>query len=127
MRAAAPDLKDSVVDELAARSRGLMVGDIERLVVDPYLTGLPTYVPTHPNNTCDPLTENCCEQLLDFDQISLMADHAGFIAGFGFRRYALAETVGLDIVRQAINAAMALLENSGIRLSPYYVVELQRS
>ena len=103
-----------------------MSGDIERSVVEPHLTGSPTYVPTHPTNTCD-LTGNWCEQLLDLDQISLMADHAGFIAGFGFRRYALAETVGLDIVRQAINAAMALLANSGIRLSPYYVVELQRS
>ena len=127
MRAAAPDLNDSVVDELAARFRGLMVGDIERLVVQPYLTGLPPYVPTHLTNTCDPLRENWCEQLLDFDQISLMADHAGFIARFGFGRYALAGAVGQDIVRQSLNAAMALLGHSGIRLALYYVFELQRS
>ena len=51
MRAAAPDPNDSFVDELVDRSRGLMSGDIERSVVEPHLTGSPTYVPTHPDLT----------------------------------------------------------------------------
>lgn len=126
VRAAAPDLSDSVVDDLATRSRGLMVGDIERLVVEPYRAGLPTYLPAHPTNTCDPLTGNWCEQLLDFDRLTVMADQAGFSARLGFGRYALAGTLGQDAVRRSLNLAMTLLRKNGIRLAPYYVVELHR-
>jgi len=56
VRAAAPDLSDSVVDDLAARSRGLIVGDIERLVVEPYRAGLPTFFPPTPPTPATPLT-----------------------------------------------------------------------
>ena len=126
VRAAAPDLSDSVVDDLAARSRGLIVGDIERLVVEPYRAGLPTFFPAHPTNTCDPLTGNWCEQLLDFDRLRVMAEQAGLRATFGFGRYALAGTVGQDTVRRSLNAAMTMLGKNGIRLAPYYFVELHR-
>ena len=54
VRAAAPDLSDSVVDDLAARSRGLIVGDIERLVVEPYRAGLPTFFPPTPPTPATP-------------------------------------------------------------------------
>ena len=126
VRAAAPDLSDSVVDDLAARSRGLIVSDIERLVVEPYRAGLPTFLPAHPTNTCDPLNGNWCEQLLDFDRLRVMAEQAGLRATFGFGRYALAGTVGQDTVRRSLNAAMTMLGKNGIRLAPYYFVELHR-
>ena len=127
LRAAAPDLDVAVIDELAARSRGLMVGDIERLVVEPHLAGLPTYHPAHPTNTCDPLTGNWCEQLLDFDLIRDMADQAGLVAQISIGRYALAGTLGQDVVRRSLNTAITLLGSQGIRLAPYYVVSLHRS
>lgn len=127
VRAAAPDLDDSTIDELAHRSRGLMAGDIERLVVQPYLAGRPAYHPAHPTNTCDPKTGNWCEQLLTFDQIREMSRQAGLVAHVSVGRYALAGALGQDVVRRSLNAAIRVLGREGIRLAPYYVVSLQRS
>lgn len=127
VRAAAPDLPDAVVDDLAERSRGLMAGDIERLVVEPYLAGRPTYRPAHPSNTCDPLTGNWCEQLLDFDWIVASASHAGLAARVSAGRYAMAGTPRQDVLRRSLNAGIAALGSQGIRLAPYYVVECRRS
>jgi len=55
-----------------------------------------------------------------------MAEQAGLRATFGFGRYALAGTVGQDTVRRSLNAAMTMLGKNGIRLAPYYFVELHR-
>lgn len=127
VQAAAPDLPDLVIDDLAQRSRGLMAGDIERLVVEPYLAGRPTYHPVHPSNTCDPLSGNWCEQLLDFDWIVAAAGRAGLTARVTAGRYAMAGTPQQDILRRFLNAGIATLGSQGIRLAPYYVVDCRRS
>lgn len=126
VRAAAPDLSEVVVDDLAERSRGLMAGDIERLVVEPYLAGRPTFRPAHPSNTCDPLTGNWCEQLLDFDWIVAVAARAGLTARVSAGRYAMAGTPKQDVLRRSLNAGMVALGSQGIRLAPYYVVDCRR-
>jgi hypothetical protein len=127
VRRAAPDLPDAAVDDLAKRSRGLMDGDIERLVVNPYLAGRPTYRPSHPSNTCDPITGNWCEQLLDFDWIVSAAANAGLVASIGAGRYSMAGSLKEDLVRQTLNAGIATLGAQGIRLAPFYVVTCERS
>ena len=126
IRDSAPDLDEEIVRELAARSRGLRVGDIESRVVIPYLKGLPTYSPSHPTNTCDPSTGNWCEQLLTFNEIDLAAKPAGLRAEFGFGRYALSGKRLEDFVRSSLNVGMSLLGQHGLRLAPYYFVSLTR-
>lgn len=127
IRDSAPDLDDAIVRELAERSRGLRVGDIESRVVVPYLKGQPTYSPSHPTNTCDPLTGNWCEQLFTFNEIDSAAKHAGLRADFGFGRYALSGKRLEDSVRISLNLGMSLLGQHGLRIAPYYFVSLTRA
>lgn len=123
---AAPHLDDQTVRELAEKSRGLRIGDIEAAVLAPYLNGLPTYAPSHPTNTCDPMTGNWCEQLLSFEDISSMADATGLQAQFGFGQYAMSGHPPQDFVRRSLNVAMGMLGRHGLRLAPYYFVSLTR-
>ena len=123
----APDLSPAVVDELASRSRGLTLNDIQALVIDPYLAGLPTYAPRHPTNTCDPLTGNWCEQLLDFDWIISTASDAGFEAKISAGKYAMSGTFAADSVRRMLNVGILLLGSRGIHLAPHYFVSCTRS
>ena len=127
IRNAAPHLDDKTVLELAERSRGLRIGDIETAVLDPYLNGLPTYAPSHPTNTCDPMTGNWCEQLLSFEDINSMAKASGLRAQFGFGRYATSGHQPQDFVRRSLNLAMGMLGRHGLRLAPYYFVSLTRA
>ena len=63
--AAAPHLKGEEVQELAARTRGQAREDIVRCVEEYTRTGKLPAFPEHPTNTCDPLTGNWAERLMD--------------------------------------------------------------
>jgi len=126
IKKAAPHLDDETIRELAGKSRGLRIGDLEAAVLTPYLKGLPTYEPSHPTNTCDPMTGNWCEQLLSFEDIGSMANASGLQAQFGFGQYAMSGHRPQDFVRRSLNVAMGMIGRYGLRLAPYYSVSLTR-
>lgn len=76
---AAPTLEPGEIDQLARATRGLKKEDISEAVARFCRQGTMP-IPAHPTNTCDPLTGNWGERLLDFDELRRLARAAGFAA-----------------------------------------------
>ena len=121
---AAPQLSPAELDALAARTRGMRIGDIQ-LTAERYvsLKQLPPE-PTHPTNTCDPYTGNWCEQLLDPREL------ARKLTTLGVTSKALAGYYGTGRVGSNVKRTLRLLANIGVaragslglRAAPFYCV-----
>lgn len=118
----APDLTAETADTLASETRGLIKADIERCVDEFRAKGEITYRVDHPTNTCDPLTGNWCEHLMDFIWIKRTLTNAGFDAEIKPHPYNSHGPTHKRAVKQFLNTAIRVLGRSGFLLSPYYVV-----
>lgn len=121
-----PGLDERTVNRLVSATRGLMKPDIERCVDDFRREGRIARAPDHATNTCDPLTGNWAERLMDLVWLSdLLATH-------GFETDVLPGYWGgaSDALRRTVKSALNLLISNvaalRFRLAPYYVVIADR-
>jgi SAM-dependent methyltransferase len=126
IRAHRPELSEEQVGRLARMTRGLRRTDIERSA-DEYLErGDIAYRPDHPTNTCDPLTGNWAEHLLDLRHVEQVLRRAGFEVEILSGYYGASGRPPVRLAKQLVNLGIQTLGRRGMPLAPYYVVCAQR-
>lgn len=121
IRGRAPTLGLEQVDALAALTRGLARQDVEAAVDSFLSTGALPRAPAHPTNTCDPITGNWAERLMDPFALPQILVRAGLDAhiepgyyGFhvGWRAF----------VGSILNEVIRVTGAAGLRFAPYYIL-----
>ena len=123
----ASTLTRAEVDLLGKQTRGLVRSDIEETVRQYLDSGEISYRITHPTNTCDPLTGNWCENLLDFRWLLSTARSAGFNAKFSKGLYSPSCSSLRGLLRLIFNILNRSLGTFGFKFSPFYILILQPS
>jgi 2-polyprenyl-3-methyl-5-hydroxy-6-metoxy-1,4-benzoquinol methylase len=122
IKSAAPRLSPAIVEILAKRTRGLAAPDILAAVKTYQATSELPPEPEHPTNTCDPLTGNWDEHLLDpfmlLDQLESHGFRGQVLTGYYPRRGNLPK----QCVTRILNAVISRSSWLGLRLAPHYVV-----
>ena len=119
------DLAD--VDFLSKSTRGLIKSDIEKLVHEYMLTGSLSYRISHPTNTCDPITGNWCEHLLEFEWLCSTAESFGFEPKISKGKYSPDRLTKKNVFRWIFNVANRISGPLGFAFSPFYILTLKPS
>jgi 2-polyprenyl-3-methyl-5-hydroxy-6-metoxy-1,4-benzoquinol methylase len=120
------DSKD--LEKLTAFTRGLRKDDIERKVKEFIETGkLPEPI-NHPTNTCDPITGNWTEHLVELDEYKRLFEKHGFsftiIPGFYNTKYNLPF---INYLTPILNKLIKRYKNKGVYLAPFIGLTGKRS
>jgi hypothetical protein len=117
------ELQTSEFNRLVLSSRGLIVSDIEKYLLEFIVSGNFDYTPDDPTNTCDALTGNWFERLMDPYNLqikfncefeNIYVDHGYYYSIFSDRNF---------IPKFFINLLMKLIPTkASIRLAPYYII-----
>lgn len=118
----APHLGQDDIEKLAHATRGLIARDIERVVDEFCATRTITYSPGHPSNTCDPLTGNWAEQLMDTGDVSKMLSDSGFEVSVVPGYYDSAGESCKRVVKEMLNHAINRLGAYCLVAAPYYAI-----
>ena len=125
IRRHAPDLAPGDVAMLASSTRG-MVEDGIRAAVDRFrATGQRPEPPAHPTNTCDPLTGNWAEHLMDPFDLAAELSEAGMRAGVEAGRYGFYRGIR-GAIAFPLNRLIGVLGKRGLALAPHYVLVGER-
>ncbi len=119
----APALTAPQVDRLAVQTRGLKVEDIQACVDEYLRTGQIGYRPDHPTNTCDPLTGNWSERLMDTRWIARVFQEEGFQVSLRCGYYAFANRRLTRSIKAVLNALLWLSGGKMLLLAPYYMID----
>lgn len=118
----APHLEQDVVEKLAQATRGLIKHDIERVVDGYCATRSIACSPAHPSNTCDPLTGNWAEHLMDTGEVSKMLSDTGFKVSVLPGYYDSAGKSYKRVIKEALNRAISLSGTYCLVAAPYYAI-----
>jgi hypothetical protein len=111
-------------DMLAIRTRGMRMDDIIK-AVNLYLSEkIMPKEPEHPTNTCDPLTGNWCERLINPHGLAKKLQKEGFSVKLfpGFYGTGDKDSRLKESARYFANWAIALSSNFGLHIAPYYCI-----
>ncbi|MEO6713939.1 MAG: methyltransferase domain-containing protein [Mycobacteriales bacterium] len=125
IRAHAPALSAADVERLTVATRGLMTGDIEAAVDRFVADGMLPQPPVHPTNTCDPLTGNWAEHLMDPYRLAADLSAAGVPCRVEAGYYAF-NSGARGVAGAVLNRAVRVTGKLGLRMAPYYVLVGQR-
>lgn len=121
-----PHLNENDMELLAQKSRGLIKKDIEFLV-DTFLeTGNINYVMKHPTNTCDPLTGNWTEHLIDLYWLLKILKQNGFHAEIEHNKYALSDSMIKNLPKMLLNFCLLLVKKDTLWFSPTYSLTVKK-
>ena len=117
------ELSQETVDTLTEKTRGMREDDIRKFLSD-YRDGNPiTISPDHPTNTCDPLTGNWAERMMDpFSLIKDAKQHGlelNVLPGFWSLDQGSAVKNGF---KKISNVGISLAKTKGLSRSPYYIL-----
>ncbi len=118
----APQLSDSIIDELALSTRGLMQDDII-LEIDEYIkNGKSTYRCKHATVTCDPYTGNWAENDIDTKDLQAYLTSKGFDTKIvnGFYSYSANKTKSLP--KTILNLIVRFTGFNCLLFSPSYTL-----
>ena len=118
----APKLEKTHVEKLARATRGLMKQDIEKCVDEYHRKGSISYQPDHPTNTCDPLTGNWCEHLMDFDWLAQAVEASGFSVKILPGAYFISGSFPKRSAKILINALLRVFGRMCMFLAPHFVL-----
>jgi len=118
-----PQLTEKEVVRLASATRGLNTGDIRRVVADYVETGHVSFPINHPTNTCDPLTGNWCEHLIDLGWLKSELEGIGYSVKIHPGIYHTYRTDIKSCIKRLLNSIIAIFDYQGLIVAPYYVVE----
>jgi hypothetical protein len=120
----APDLSSYEVDEITARTRGMIELDLINVVNDYKISKKLPPKPEHPTNTCDPYTGNWEEHLMDIYQLKNQLEEVGFkskiIPGYFGNSDKRGKIVN-NIVVPRLNALINL-PKYGICIAPFFIL-----
>jgi len=116
------------VEMLTCRTRGMRKDDIEKAVrLFEVAHQLPP-VPSHPTNTCDPITGSWQERLLDVPAVTRTFEESGFsvtvVPGYYGSGIALSNRArrGKKVAASMLNCAIAYLGPRGVRIAPCLIL-----
>ncbi len=126
IRQAAPSISMVECDALSAATRGLKKEDIEQCARHYQQTGKISAKPEHPTNTCDPLTGNWQERLLNIEAVKKTLTDLGFTvriaAGYYDARSASSMvTIAKRSAAHIVNYMISWLGPNGVRISPCFM------
>jgi len=117
-----PEVDDVEIDRLTKQTRGLILKDIEILLSEYKSSGILSYSPNHPTNTCDPLTGNWIEQLHDVPKlISILKTNMNrALVKSSYYMYSPNRLV--QLIKTTLNCIIHFTGRFGLRISPYYII-----
>ncbi len=118
----ASQIKPSDVEFLAKATRGLIKEDIEKCVDEFLSAGSISYKMEHPTNTCDPLTGNWSEHLMDLNWLEKYLQKLGFTTQIICGYYPINGPWINQGIKTIINAWIKLRTRKGMGLAPYFWV-----
>jgi len=116
-------LSKETVDTLTENTRGMREDDIRRFLTT-YREGEPvTIAPDHPTNTCDPLTGNWAERMMDpFSLVNDAKQHGLELQVLpGFWSLDQGSTLKNGLKKMS-NVGIWLTKTKGLSRSPYYIL-----
>ena len=116
------ELDEDTIDKMAVLTRGMIAKDI-RLAVDDYLrTKTWPAAPTHPTNTCDPLTGNWVDKLVTARELRDGLNAAGFHSRVLCCHYGSPRGMGRKLAAGALDIAIRVTGRPGLRLAPAFLL-----
>lgn len=122
-----PELTLEELNLLALRTRGLRKDGIEKLVSTYIETGKINYTIAHPTNTCDPYTGNWSEQLINLEELKLIARGEDLAVDITNSFYSYGDRKLLNVPKYILNKIIKLVGSNNLFFSPSYVLEIQKS
>lgn len=127
IREHAPELAAEQVELLARATRGLRKDDIEKCVAEYQATGTISYRPDHPTNTCDPLTGNWSEHLIEPSWLEGVLRDAGFRARTLAGEYLIGGSLPKRATKHALNLTIRIFGRRALAIAPFYVLYATRA
>lgn len=118
----APQLSSTDTENLAKATRGLIKEDIEKCVDEFLAKGTISYKMEHPTNTCDPLTGNWSEHLIDLYWLEKYLQNLGFRTEVAPGYYPINGPWINQGIKNIINTWIKIRKRKGMMLAPYYWV-----
>lgn len=117
-----PQLAEGEINRLAIATRGLREDDISQVVQSYMQTGKIAYSINHPTNTCDPLTGNWCEHLIEPKWLRSKLEEIGYSTKIQPGMYHAPSTGLKGYAKRLLNGIIRVLGDQGVIVAPYYVV-----
>lgn len=121
-----PELELREVKQLAAQTRGLRKDDILEAVNEYLQTGRISFGVDHPTNTCDPMTGNWVENLIDTEQLKKTIERNHLSVNITNSEYAYSRNKKLNLIKGILNFLIRCSDSKSLLLSPTYTLEVQR-
>jgi hypothetical protein len=116
------DIPEETVNKLAINTRGLRKEDIE-IEVKRYIEHNEiTVQPKDKTNTCDPLTGNWDEHIMDPKELALVLNESGFHVKILPGYWRGSNRVHIRLIKFILNSFIRNSGQLGFLLSPYYVI-----
>ena len=107
------------LDILSKNTRGLIKSDIIEHVENYSKNREMPAMLFHPTNTCDPITGNWCEHLMDPYHLAMILANTGYISRVLPGYWGSTRSFAKRILFQCLNQSISIF---GLRTSPYYIV-----
>ncbi len=116
-------LNEQEIEQLSELTRGKIKKDIEAAAKNYLATGVLPQPIDHPTNTCDPLTGNWCEKLMNPYQLNEILAQQAFTTQVVQGFYGSSPQNGMmNKIKAMFNWMIGRLGTQGVRLAPYYVL-----
>lgn len=122
----APQMNTSDIEYLAKTTRGLIKEDIEKSVDEFLAKGAISFKMEHPTNTCDPLTGNWSEHLIDLNWLERYLQNLGFSVGVLPGYYPINGPWINRGIKFIVNVWIKIKKRKGMRLAPYFWVAARK-
>jgi len=123
IREARTELDQDTVDVLAERTRGLNQTDIRDFLKNFHEGDTIDIVPSHPTNTCDPLTGNWAERMMDPFELTRDAQNYGLSLEVRPGLWSLDDgNVIKNSFKRVSNMMISLGKTKAMSRSPYYIL-----
>jgi hypothetical protein len=122
IKAYAPDLPAAAIDDLAGKTRGLMISDIHDAVDEYRGAGIISFRPAGAYNTCDPYTGNWAEHLMDPDHLTALLFEERFSVRILSGYWPYSKATYKNLIMKPINAVIRKAGARALAIAPYYVV-----
>ncbi len=119
-----PDLNHEKLHMFAKNTRGLYGNDILEFVAQQIETGVFKQAIKHPTNTCDPLTGNWAEHIIDIKNLKNSIEDQHTSVKFTNSFYSYSNHKLFNLPKYVINFLMKLLGEQSLFLSPSYTLEI---
>lgn len=117
-------MSNSEVDFLAKNTRGLLKDKIEQQAIYYSRNKELLYVNPYKTNTCDPLTGNWFENLINQEQLKTILFNLNYrnstITNGYYDRLSINESKFKLLIKYFLNISISLLNKNGIFISPFY-------